>query len=147
MTTYDLSIEIFGLGEDPKHRSHWGFVIHQPSQHFGDLLHVKLIDLDRLWYEFESRMGTPLATMQAVGKVKIASLNAHQRQEAIKVIGSEKAPRDGKKKCQDWVYDTLLSLEVNELVPDGTCQFWKAMVGKPARAVEQAAGANWTSLK
>ncbi|PLN79451.1 hypothetical protein BDW42DRAFT_195167 [Aspergillus taichungensis] len=144
---YELSIEIFGLGEDPRHRSHWGFVINRPSQLVGDLLHVKLLDLDRLWYEFEPRMSTPLVTMQAVGKVKLGELTELQRQEAIRVISSERAPRDGKKKCQDWVFDTLLSLEVNELVPPGTCQFWKGMVGKPARSVRGAVGDKWMGLK
>jgi hypothetical protein len=70
---YELSIEVFGTGEDPNHRSHWGFVIHRPSLLFGDLLHVKAIDLDRLWYEFDPRMGTPLVTMQALGMVKIGA--------------------------------------------------------------------------
>jgi hypothetical protein len=120
---YELSIEIFGAGEDPQHRSHWGFVIHRPSALVGDLLHVKVIDLDRLWYQFEPRMSTPLRTMQAVGKVKLGDLSEQQRQHAIQVITSSPAPRDGKKRCQDWVYDTLLSLEVEELVPSGTCHF------------------------
>ncbi|KAJ5117550.1 hypothetical protein N7448_011182 [Penicillium atrosanguineum] len=144
---YDLSIEIFGTGEDPKHRSHWGFVIHKPSALVGDLFHVKVIDLDKLWYQFESRMNTPLRTMQAVGKVKLGKLSEQQRQDAIAVIKSSLAPRDGRKKCQDWVYDTLLSLEVDELVPAGTCHFWKGMVGKSAQAVQKASGVNWASLK
>jgi hypothetical protein len=54
---------------------------------------------------------------------------------------------DGKKICQDWVYDTLLSLEVEEPVLSGTCHFWNGMVGKPARAVQVTPGVNWTSLK
>lgn len=107
---------------------------------------MQVIDLDRLRYEFEARTGMSLVIMQAVGMVKIASLDADQRKEVIKVISSEDAPRDGVKRCQDWEFDTLLSLEVNDLVPDGTCQFWKGMVGKPAKVVENAAGANWISL-
>jgi hypothetical protein len=143
---YELSIEIFGAGEDPQHRSHWAFVIHEPSANFGDLLHVKVIDLDRLWYQFESRTGTRLRTMQAVGEVKLAVLSEQQRQHVIQVITSSPAPRDGKKRCQDWVYDTLLSLEVEELVPSGTCHFWNEMVGKSARAVKAATAVNWTDL-
>lgn len=69
--------------------------MHQPSQVFGDLFHVKVIDIGKLWYEFDTRTGTPLATMQAVGKVKIANLTASQRQAAINVISSEKPPRGG----------------------------------------------------
>ncbi|KAJ5259354.1 hypothetical protein N7478_012335 [Penicillium angulare] len=135
---YELSIEIFGTGEDPQHRSHWGFVIHRPSSLVGDLLHVKVIDLDRLWYQFEPRMNTPLRTMQAVGKIKLGDLNEQQRQHAI---------QGWEKRCQDWVYDTLLSLEVEELVPSGTCHIWKGMVGKSARAVQATPGVNWMSLK
>ncbi|KAG2000950.1 hypothetical protein GB937_010676 [Aspergillus fischeri] len=85
--------------------------------------------------------------MQALGLVKIGDLSEQQRQEAIKVISSEPAPRDGKRRCQGWVFDTLLSLEVNELVPSGTCHFWKEMVGKPARVVRAAVGDKWTKLK
>ena len=92
-------------------------------------------------------MSTPLHTMQAVGKVKLGDLSEQQRQHAIQVITSSPAPRDGKKRCQDWVYDTLLSLEVEELVPSGTCHFWKEMVGKSARTVQETPGVNWTSLK
>ncbi|KAJ5084471.1 hypothetical protein NUU61_009050 [Penicillium alfredii] len=144
--TYELAIEISGAGEDPNHRSHWGFVIHQPPQPFGDLLHVHLIDLDRLWYDFEVRVGSTIPSMQAVGKVKLASLDARQRHEAIEVISAEPAPRDGRKRCQDWVFDALLALEVNDLVPDGSCRFWKGMVGRAARDVRVAAGDSWTSL-
>lgn len=145
---YELSIDIFGEGEDPQHRSHWGFFIHTPPGDLGDLLHVRVIDLDRLWYQFEQRMNTPvLDTMQAVGRVKLADLSEQQRQHAIQVIKSSPAPRDGEKRCQDWVYDTLLSLEVEELVPSGTCHFWKGMVGKSARAVQASTGVKWMSLK
>ena len=84
--------------------------------------------------------------MQAVGMVKLGNLSEQQRQHAIEIITSSPAPRDGIKRCQDWVYDTLLSLEVEELVPSGTCHFWKRMIGKPALAVEAAAGVSWTSL-
>lgn len=92
-------------------------------------------------------MSTPLRTMQAVGKVKLGDLSEQQRQHAIQVITSSPAPRDGKKRCQDWVYDTLLSLEVEELVPSGSCHFWNGMVGKSARAVQATPGVNWMSLK
>lgn len=143
---YNLSVEVFGTGEDPKHRSHWGFVIHQPPRTFGDLLHVWPIDLERLWYDFEPRFGTDLKIMQALGLCQIGTLSSSQRRQAIEVISKEPAPRDGKRKCQDWVFSTLLSLEVEELVPDGTSEFWKTMVGLPAREVQRAVGENWTSI-
>ncbi|KAJ5781723.1 uncharacterized protein N7518_010206 [Penicillium psychrosexuale] len=144
---YVLSIEISGAGEDPQHRSHWGFTMHKPSSPIGDLFHVEVIDIDRLWFQFESRMGTGLRTMDAIGEVKLGELSEQQRQQAIQVIKSSPAPRDGKKRCQDWVYDTLLSLDIEELVPSGTCHFWKGMVGKPARAIQATAGVNWMTLK
>lgn len=144
---YELSIEIFGEGDDPNHRSHWDFMIRQPPQIYGDLLHVRVIDLDKLWYQFEYRSGTKLATMQAIGMCKIADLDSRQRQQAIEVIKAEKAPTDGKRRCQDWVFDTLISLEAEELVPPRTSEFWKQMVEKPAKEVEKAVKANWTSLR
>ncbi|KAJ5108499.1 hypothetical protein N7456_005174 [Penicillium angulare] len=143
---YHLSIEVFGTGEDPKHRSHWGFVIHQPSRTFGDLLHVWPIDIDKLWYDFEARFGTELNIMQAKGLCQISTLSSSQRRQAIEVISQEPAPRDGRRKCQDWVFSTLISLEVEELVPPGTSEFWKGMVGLPAKDVQSAIGENWTSF-
>ena len=98
---YVLSVEIFGEGNDRQHRSHWGFTIHTPSSIIGDLLHVKVIDLDRLWYQFEPRMSIGLNTMQAIGEVKLGVLSEQQRRQAIQVITSSPAPRDGRKKCQD----------------------------------------------
>lgn len=143
---YQLSIEVFGTGEDPKHRSHWGFVIHQPTRSFGDLLHVRPVDIEKLWYEFEPRFGTDLNIMQALGLCKIATLDSQQRRFAIEVISQEPAPRDGRRKCQDWVFSTLISLEVEELVPPGTSEFWKGMVGLPAQGVQKAVGVNWSSI-
>jgi hypothetical protein len=143
---YQLSIEVFGSGEDPNHRSHWGFMIHQPPNTTGDLLHVRLIDLYRLWYEFESRSNTDIVDMQALGLCRLAELTPQQRLQVIQVIKSEPAPRDGSRKCQDWVFSTLLSLEVEELVPDGTSEFWKGMVGRTAREVERSIGDRWTAL-
>ncbi|KAJ5936416.1 hypothetical protein N7454_005051 [Penicillium verhagenii] len=83
--------------------------------------------------------------MQAIGKLKLDDLTEQQRQRAISVIKSSTAPRDGMKRCQDWIYDTLLSLKVEELVPSCTCHFWKGMVGKSARAVQATPGVNWTN--
>jgi hypothetical protein len=56
------------------------------------------------------------------------------------------ALRDSKKRCQDWVFNTLISLEAEELVPSGMSEFWKGMVGKPARVVAQACGTKWIQL-
>ncbi|RDH33795.1 hypothetical protein BDQ94DRAFT_169871 [Aspergillus welwitschiae] len=149
--SYELSIQIFGPGEDPHHRSHWGFLIAKPSSPTGDLLHVQVIHLDNLWYQFEARINTPLRTMetmmQAVGKVKLATLGGEQqRQQAIEVITASPAPRDGRKRFQDWVLDTLLSLEVEEVVPAGTCHFWEGLVGRSAAEVRERSGVEWVGV-
>lgn len=143
---YQFSIEVFGNGEDPIHRSHWGFVIHRPPSAIGDLLHVRPVDLSRLWYEFEPRYGTELNVMQARGLCKISTLSSEQRRQAIAVISAEPAPRDGVRKCQDWVFSTLIALEVEELAPPGTSEFWKGMIGKSARDVQTAVGGSWSSM-
>lgn len=143
---YQLSIEVFGTGEDPNHRSHWGFMIHQPPNETGDLLHVRLVDLYQLWYEFESRFNTNIVDMQALGLCRLAELTPQQRLHAIGVIKSEPAPRNGARKCQDWIFSTLLSLEVEELVPAGTSEFWKGMIGRTAMEVQGSVKDGWTAL-
>ncbi|KAL2011971.1 hypothetical protein VTN00DRAFT_4689 [Thermoascus crustaceus] len=165
MPSYTLSIAIFGEGNNPTHRSHWAFTIHQsqPPQDdptttttYGDLLHVRVIDLDRLWYQFEHRSDTHLPTMhnimQAVGTCKIADLpTAEDRRRAIEIIaeeGEKRAPRDGGRRCQEWVFETLIALEVEEFVPEGTAGFWKGMVGREAREVEREVGVGgWVDLR
>ncbi|KAL4887122.1 hypothetical protein BJY04DRAFT_177358 [Aspergillus karnatakaensis] len=144
---YELLIEVCGPGLSPKSRSHWGFTIREPGASFGDLLHVQVIDLERLWYQFDAREGIDLATMQAEGMAKVIDLTAEQRRQVVSIIRAEPAPRDGMRRCQEWMVDTLVSLEVEELVPDGTAEFWSGLVGKRADEVRRAAGANWTPLR
>ncbi|KXG49677.1 Phospholipase/carboxylesterase/thioesterase [Penicillium griseofulvum] len=144
---YNLSIEVFGPGDSPTHRSHWGFMINKPGNlEFGDLLQVEVIDSDRLWYGFAPRYATKIIDKAAVGMCKIADLTSQQRHDAIKVIEKEPAPRDSIGRCQDWTFDALLSLEIEELVPSGTSEFWKGMIGRPAREVAAACGTNWTAF-
>ncbi|KAJ5462762.1 hypothetical protein N7475_007706 [Penicillium sp. IBT 31633x] len=144
---FNLSIEVFGPGDTPPHRSHWGFMINRPGNlEFGDLLQVQVIDAQRLWYGFAPRYATKIVDQAAVGMCKIAELTSQQRHEAIRVIEKEAAPRNGTSRCQDWVFDALLSLEIDELVPSGTSEFWKGMIGKPARDVAVACGTQWTAF-
>ncbi|OQE40228.1 hypothetical protein PENCOP_c006G04938 [Penicillium coprophilum] len=144
---YNLSIEVFGPGDSPTHRSHWGFMINKPGNlEFGDLLQVEVIDADRLWYGFAPRYATKIIDKAAVGMCKIADLTSQQRHDAIKVIEKEPAPRDSIGRCQDWTFDALLSLEIEELVPPGTSEFWKGMIGRPAREVAAACGTKWTAF-
>ncbi|KAL2828592.1 hypothetical protein BJY01DRAFT_255312 [Aspergillus pseudoustus] len=144
---YELLIEICGPGLSAKSRSHWGFAIRESGASFGDLLHVQVIDLERLWYQFDAREGIDLATMQAEGMAKVVDLTADQRRRVVSIIRAEAAPRDGKRRCQEWIVDALVSLEVEELVPDGTAEFWSRLVGKRAGEVKLAAGTNWTPLR
>ncbi|CAG8190764.1 unnamed protein product [Penicillium nalgiovense] len=144
---YNLSIEVFGPGDSPTHRSHWGFMINKPGNlEFGDLLQVEIIDSDRLWYGFAPRYATKIIDKAAVGMCKIADLTSQQRHDAIRVIEKEPAPRDSIGRCQDWTFDALLSLEIEELVPSGTSAFWKGMIGRPAREVAAACGTQWTAF-
>ncbi|KAL2870832.1 uncharacterized protein BJX67DRAFT_249891 [Aspergillus lucknowensis] len=145
--TYELLVEVCGPGLSPQSRSHWGFAIREPGASFGDLLHVQVIDLKSLWYQFDAREGIDLATMQAEGMAKINDLTADQRRRVVSIIRAEAAPRDGKRRCQEWVVDALVSLEVEELVPDGTAEFWSGLVGKGAGEVRRATGTNWTPLR
>ncbi|RAL01714.1 uncharacterized protein BO80DRAFT_493138 [Aspergillus ibericus CBS 121593] len=124
---FQLSITVFGSGEDPNNRPHWGFTIHQPST-----------DLDKLWYQFAPRLGTDqvnLATLQAVGICRLADLNRQQHPQVIQVIGGKPAPMDGTRRCQDWVLSTLISLGVG-----------RGMVSRRAATVEGAVWGGWTEL-
>lgn len=47
---------------------------------------------------------------------------------------------DGKRGCQDWVLDVLVSLEVEGLVGEGTAGVWGALVGKDVEAVRGVVG-------
>ncbi|KAE8311602.1 hypothetical protein BDV41DRAFT_334651 [Aspergillus transmontanensis] len=145
--SYYLSMVISGEGKDPRHRSHWAFAIHQPAQVIGDLLHVRPIDLGRLWYEFEHRSDSDLILVDAIGLAKIADLDGSQRLQAISVIRDETAPKDGVRRCQDWVFSALIALEVEELVPAGTSELWKGLMGRTATEVEKAVGPKWTSFR
>lgn len=150
MTTHELYIPISGAGLTPQSRSHWSFLLRTPGKSYGDLLHVQVIDLDRLWYQFDSREGIDLTTLHAEGMVKITDLSAEQRRRVLSVIRAEAAPRDGKRKCQEWVVDALVSLEVEELVPDGTAEVWSGLVGRgmgEVRGVFMEGEGRWVSLR
>lgn len=144
---YNLSIEVFGPGAIPNFRSHWGFMINKPGNlEFGDLLQVEVIDARRLWYGFAPRYAIKIVDKGAVGMCKIANLTAKQRLDAISIIEKEPAPRNSIGKCQDWIFDSLISLEIEELVLPGTSEFWKRMIGKSAREVAEACGKQWTAF-
>lgn len=143
---YHLSVEVFGNGENPRDPSHWAFVIHQPPSASGDLLHVRVLDPTKGFFQFESRYGSRIRTQQALGLGYIALLTPEQRRTVIEIISKEEAPKNDNRNCQDWVFSALLSLEIEELVPPGSSEFWKGMINKPAREVAAALGGNWTKL-
>ncbi|KAL4919928.1 hypothetical protein BDW62DRAFT_178020, partial [Aspergillus aurantiobrunneus] len=148
MTTHELYIPISGPGLTPQSRSHWAFLLRTPNSTYGDLLHVQLIDIPRLWYQFDSREAIDLCTLQADGMAKVTDLTAEQRRRLLAVVRREPAPRDGKRTCQEWVVDALVALEVEELVPEGTAGVWGGLVGRGVGLVKEVMGreGRWVSL-
>jgi hypothetical protein len=145
--SYELSIVVYGPGTDPRYRSDWGFMIHRTGDDYGELLHTSLIDLDRLWYQFEDRSGAPLVSQQSEGRFQTATLEDGKRIEAKRIISEEPPPRDGKKRCQDWVLDVVISLEVGEIVDAGLSNRVEGLVGKSAEDLAAAVGSAWVSAK
>ncbi|KAL4817634.1 hypothetical protein BDW67DRAFT_160029 [Aspergillus spinulosporus] len=133
--THELYIPISGLGLTPTSCSHWSFFLRTSGASYGDLLHIQPISLSPLWFQFDAREGIDISSLQAEGMVKIADLTPEQRRQVVKIIRSEPAPRDGKRRCQEWVVDVLVSLEVEELVSPGTAGVWGGLLGMPARQI------------
>ena len=103
MSDYILSIVVYGPGTDTNHRSHWAFAIHRTSAESGVLLHVQLIDLARLIYQYDERSGVAIRSRSSEGSFAVAYLTKDQVGQAVKIIREEQAPKDGVEKCQDWV--------------------------------------------
>ncbi|KAL4964896.1 uncharacterized protein BDV14DRAFT_64017 [Aspergillus stella-maris] len=141
---YQLSISIHGPGT--VERAHWGFVIHQPPNIIGDLLHVLEIDRSTNWFEFETRDAHDITSQDAWSLAKIANINQSQRSAVAAVLENEAPPRGGTKRCQDWVVDALISLEVDELVKGGTSQDWARRIGMATSEIKRQVGVDWTSL-
>ncbi|KAL2217699.1 hypothetical protein M432DRAFT_451937 [Thermoascus aurantiacus ATCC 26904] len=150
--TFELSIGIFRDRTDPDDESHWGFIIHQPPNTWGELLHVELPDKNKRWlFQFETRE-VVLPSNHSVGKCKIANLTPTERSKAVQVMKNEKAPKDGKKNCQDWVINVLLTLMDTDgdgnkkLVPEDTAEIWEGLRGKSVQEIKKKAGDAWTDL-
>lgn len=143
MANYVLSIVVYGPGTDANHRSHWAFAIHQKTAESGVLLHVQLIDLRKLIYQYDERRGVDVRSRSSEGSFAVASLTNEQVQQAVKIIREESAPKDGVERCQDWVLRAIISLEAEEIVPPGTSASIEALVGQAATAVARAAGDRW----
>jgi hypothetical protein len=73
----------------------------------------------------------------------IATLSLEQYQRADQIISEEPAPNKGRDRCQDWVQNCIISLEVEEIVPPGTSEWLEGLVGQPAATVASKAGSRW----
>jgi hypothetical protein len=96
MSYYTLWIGVDGDGEDPNHRSHWGFLLARPGDLLGRLLHVELISLEGLIYQFETRTGHPLESQSCEGRVLIDHIDSTKYHQVVKIISDEPAPRNNK---------------------------------------------------
>jgi hypothetical protein len=145
MATHVLSIVVYGPGTDSNHRSHWAFAIHRKTSDSGILLHVQLIDLKKLIYTFNERTGVDVRSKSSEGSFQVAFLEGQQVHRAAEIIRKEVAPSDGIERCQDWVQNAIISLEVEGIVPSGTSVWIEKLVGKAATDVAQAVGNKWVN--
>lgn len=143
MASHALSIVVHGLGTTADHRSHWAFAVHEETSGRGTLLHVQLIDMGNLIYQYDERRGVDIRSRSSEGSFTVTSLTKDQARQAIKVIREEPAPKDGVERCQDWVLRAMISLEAEEIVPSGTSAWIETLVGQAAIMVAQAAGNRW----
>ncbi|KAF2118758.1 hypothetical protein BDV96DRAFT_642934 [Lophiotrema nucula] len=141
--SYNLSVVVSGPGDDPNHRSHWAFALHAPNSSIGNLLHVTVLDLDKLIYAFDKRKGVEVQSRSSEGYFKIASLSLEQYRRTDQIISQEPAPNNGRDRCQDWVQNCIIALEIEEIVPSGTSEWLSGLVGQPAATVASKAGARW----
>ncbi|KAF2765510.1 hypothetical protein EJ03DRAFT_207092 [Teratosphaeria nubilosa] len=145
MSEFVLSIVVKGPGTEPKHRSHWALAIHRRNDQRGVLLHVSLIDLSRLIYQFDMRRDVLLRSRSSEGSFIVAALAHSNVRRAAELISEEPTPRDGVERCQDWVLRAVISLEAEEIVPPGTSDWVSGLVGQSADSVAQAVSARWSS--
>lgn len=124
-----LSVVVSGPGDDPNHRSHWIFAFHMLGSSVGNILQVDLLDLNRLVYAFDKRTGVEFQSKSSEGYFTIATLSLQQYQRADQIISQEPAPNNEKNRCQDWVQNCVIALEVGEIVPPGTSEWLGELVG------------------
>lgn len=98
MSRYSLAIEVDGDGEDPNHRSHWGFLIFMPGTSVGKLMHVQLLSLEGLVYQFETRKGQVLNNQSSEGRILLADIDSQHYDRVVEIISKEPAPRNNKVK-------------------------------------------------
>jgi hypothetical protein len=142
---YEISIVVYGHGIDPNDRSHWGFFICRKGDYLGDLLHVALVG-QPLLYEYTERAPMNMRSARRSGRSIVATLNRRLCERASEIIRSEPAPRDGRRRCQDWVMAVMLRLETAELVSQGTSRRWTRLVGRPVSQLAAALGRSWQAF-
>ncbi|OCL15195.1 hypothetical protein AOQ84DRAFT_329797 [Glonium stellatum] len=142
MSYHELSIVVDGRGDDPNHRSHWSFLLSTPGARFGNLFHVQVIDPDHLIYQFE-RQSDHLIQSHGEGRLLVARIGAWRYRQAEDIISREPAPRNGKDGCQEWILSCVISLEVEEIVPEGTAAWIEPLVGLPSTQLAERVGKRW----
>ncbi|KAF2792385.1 hypothetical protein K505DRAFT_326193 [Melanomma pulvis-pyrius CBS 109.77] len=136
MATHILYIVLEGDGLTPENRSHWSFAFHRPDSHIANVLQVLLLDDLRLLYHFDRRDGVPFPVPGAQGAVRLAELSASEYSRAQHLISKEPPPRDGKERCQDWVLNCVVGLEVEGILEGGSAELVGGLVGLSAQAVK-----------
>ncbi|EME88845.1 uncharacterized protein MYCFIDRAFT_126477, partial [Pseudocercospora fijiensis CIRAD86] len=129
----------------PNHRSHWALAVHKENEQRGTMLHVSVIDLPRLVYQYDLRRDVVLRSASSEGPFTVAALAQGSVDRAVQLISEEPAPRDGVERCQDWVLRAMITLEAEEIVPAGTSHWVSGLVGQPANSVARAVGERWIS--
>ncbi|KZF25861.1 hypothetical protein L228DRAFT_113 [Xylona heveae TC161] len=102
---YELSIGVYGRGLDPQHRSHWGFLICRRGSEFGRLIHVALIDANRLIYQHDERDPQLFKSQSCEGRLNIGTMSASICEQVKNVMRNEPAPRNGKVRKFFWAAD------------------------------------------
>lgn len=105
---------------------------------------MTVIDLQRLIYQFETRRDVVIRSKSSEGTFVVSHIRQEHIRQAIEIISTEPAPRDGVERCQDWILRAVISLEAEEIVPPGTADFISRLVGQPAAVVARAVGERWT---
>ena len=142
---YNLSIVVSGPNDDPSNCSRWAFALHAPDSPIGNLLDVTALKLDRPIYAFDKRAGVEFQSIYSEGYFVIARLSPEQYWRADQIIAQEPAPVNGKDRCQDWIQNCVIALEIEEIVPPGTSEWLGELVGKPATVIASSPGTRWVS--
>jgi hypothetical protein len=142
-STYTLSIVLHGPGTDPNNRSHWTLALHRPPSPLATVLQVNVLDLASLTYASTTRNGEVLLPASAEGRVEVGTLDMAGYIAVKRVVEGVQAPNNGKDRCQDWVLDYIVALEVEGVVAEGTSEWVGGLVGRSAVEVEKEVGDRW----